>query len=224
MNPNKIGNTSKIPRKNIGQKIISFFTPKNSGETTTGDSYLLSEHLSEDEIEAHKGTIEKWDKIDITISNELGNLIEEKVKDSDYRFGVHRSYFVDSDDPKNDNTLQNIMQNGLDVFGDASSGAVRKDADPSKTVSFCNSLLNAVILTKSSRQGSNGAVLVAIPSEFVSEDGEIIPGEEENVYNYGEGGFPSIKPEYILGFAPGGGHHGAHITFIPKSEILKNSE
>ena len=112
------------------------------------------------------------------------------------------------------------MENGLSVFGDASRGAVRKDADPSKTVSFCNNMLNAVILTKSSRQGSNGAVLVAIPSEFVNKEGEIIPGKESEVYNYGEGGFPSIKPKYILGFAPGGGHHGAHIEFVPRQEIL----
>ena len=214
----------EIPRKNLGHKILSLFGVKNSGEKTTSDCYLLSEHLSKKEKRVWKDLIDHWDnKVDITISNELGNLIEKYVTDPNYQFGVHRSHDINGAKPKTDGILHDIMQGGLVVLGDARSGSIRKNEDPSKTVSFCDNLLNAVILTKSGRQGSNGAVLVAIPSEYVNKEGEILPGKAEDVYNYDESGTPFIKPEYILGFAPGGGQPGAHVTFISRDEILDST-
>ncbi len=210
----------ETPRKNLGHKILSLFGVKNSGEKTTSDCYLLSEHLSKHENRALKDLVSYWDNIDISIDNKLGNLIEQYVKDPNYQFGVHRSNEINGNKPKTDGILHDIMQNGLVVLGDSRSGSIRNNADPSKTVSFCDSLLNAVILTKSGRQGSNGAVLVAIPSEFVNKEGELLPGKAEEVYNYDEVGNAYIKPEFILGFAPGGGQRGAHIEFISKQEIL----
>lgn len=214
--------TPKTPRKNLGHKLLSLFTSKKSGETTTNDNYLLSEHLSKKEKRAWKDLIDHWDnEVDITISNELGNLIEKYVTDPNYQFGVHRSHDINGAKPKTDGVLHDIMQDGLVVLGDARSGSIRKNEDPSKTVSFCDNLLNAVILTKSGRQGSNGAVLVAIPSEYVNKEGELLPDKAEKVYNYDEIGNAHIKPEFILGFAPGGGQPGAHVTFISRDEILK---
>ncbi|MBO7664817.1 hypothetical protein J6S46_03115, partial [Candidatus Saccharibacteria bacterium] len=146
-------------------------------------------------------------------------LMEHYIDSPNYRFGVHRSNSINGEKPETDAVLNNIMREGLVVLGDASSGSVRNNADPEKTVSFCKNILNAVILTKSSRQGSTGAVLVAIPSEYVNEEGELLPGKAENVYNYNEIGNPYIKPEYILGFAPNLGKNTT-VDFISRQELL----
>ena len=218
--PSHTEQAPEVPKKSIGHKILSLFGIEKSGETAPSNSYLLSEHLTPKERRVWKDLVSYWDNIDISIDNKLGDLIEQYVKDPDYQFGVHRSNEINGNKPKTDGVLHDIMQNGLVVLGDSRSGAIRNNADPSKTVSFCDNLLNAVILTKSGRQGSNGAVLVAIPSEFVNKEGDLLPGKAEEVYNYDEIGNAYIKPEFILGFAPGGGQRGAHIEFISKQEIL----
>jgi len=226
MNPEKITSqtekTSEIPKQGIGHKLLSLFTAKKSGETAANDTYLLSEHLTPKEKKVWKDLVNYWDNIDISIDGKLGSLIEQYVRDPNYQFGIHRSNEINGNKPKTDGVLHSIMQNGLVVLGDSKSGSIRNDADPSKTVSFCNNILDAVIMTKSGRQGSNGAVLVAIPSEYVDKEGDLLPCKAEKVYDYDKIGNAYIKPEFILGFAPGGGQRGAHIEFISKEEILNN--
>ena len=222
MNSEKVSNTSEnleAPKNTIGKKLFSFFG-KQEKENIPGDYYLLSEHLDKVHKKAWKDLIAHWDADDKPkLSAELGELMEHYIDSPNYRFGVHRSSNINGERPETDAVLNNIMQEGLVVLGDASSGSIRNNADPEKTVSFCKNILDAVIFTKSSRQGSTGAVLVAIPSEFVNEEGEIVPGKAENVYDYDKIGNAHIKPEYILGFAPNLGK-GSTVGFISRQELL----
>ena len=149
--------------------------------------------------------------------------MEKYIKDPNYQFGVHRSDAIDGANYKTDAVLGKVMENGLEVLGDDSSGSIRNDEDPNKAVSFCNNILNAIIFTKSSYKGSTGAVLVAIPSKYVDKEGEILPGQIDNVYNFDDNGNAHIKPEYMLGFAPNLGE-GTTVDFVSREEILNNHE
>ena len=168
-----------------------------------------------------KESIDYWDKkVGITMSKDLGETIEKYVDDPKYQFGIHRSNRIDCDDPKNSPTVQEVMQNGIVVMGDAASGSIRNDGSPSKSVDFCNNLMNAVRLIKGGRQGSNGAILVAIPKEFFDEDGYIIPDKVNVVYNHNKLGNSLINPNFIIGATSGGGRVGDHVTFVSRDEIL----
>ncbi len=218
MNSEKIGNTNtEIPRKNIGQKLLSFFNK----EKTESKYYLLSEHLDKRYKKAWKDHIDFWDADDKPkISRKLGELMEKYIEDPNYVLGVHRSDAIDGTNYKTDQVLKSILNEGIMNLGDASSGAFRIDPDPGKAISPCTNMLDAVILTKSSYKGSTGAILVAIPREYMNNSGDLIIGKENDIYDHNESGYSYIKPEFILGFAPNPGGKDAVIDFVPKEEIL----
>ncbi len=229
MNPEKISNQTETSFDTADEPLTwvehvkrakELIQQKITGEKTPSENYLLSEHLDPTEKKAWKNLIKDWDKdINVNVSSELGNLMEKYIKDPNYQFGIHRSSDIDGAKYQTDATLHSIMKNGLVVLGDSMSGSIRNNADPSKTVSFCNNIMDAIIFTKSSRNGSTGAILVAIPSEFVNKDGELLPGKAEEVYNYDEIGNAHIKPEYMLGFAPNLGK-GSTVNFVSREKIL----
>ena len=118
--------------------------------------------------------------------------------------------------------LQKIMAEGLKNAGDASSGSIRRNPSVSKTVSHCEDMFHTAMNLKGSYKGSTGAILVAIPSEYLDEDGDVLPGMEEKVYNTDKNGVSVIKPEYLMGFMQSLGE-GTTMKFKTRDEILEAS-
>ena len=211
---------------------------KKSGEETKSSSYLLSEQVdpfdtpfgkprskNKKDIKFAKdwwnGVCDSWDNCGVELPRELGEGIEKIVEDKNYFFGTHRSYAIDGSNFENDEVLHKILTDGLQNLGDASSGAIYEDPPVSKTVSPCTGMLNTVINLKSSYKGSTGAVLVAIPSEFVDkETGEVKEGMENEVYNHNSLGNSFLKPEFIMGFVQNLGK-GSTLRYESREEILE---
>lgn len=63
---------------------------------------------------------------------------------------------------------------------------------------------------------------MAIPSEYLDEDGDVLPGMEEKVYNTDKNGVSVIKPEYLMGFMQSLGE-GTTMKFKTRDEILEAS-
>lgn len=166
------------------------------GEDNAEKSYKLTD------LPKYKGfdIAEEWDKTGPEIPQEVGKMVEFYVNNPDFVFGIHRSDAINGADFENDDVLESIMTEGLVNLGDASSGSIREAPDVSKTVSLPGNILNSVIYMKSSYKRSTGAVLVAIPSKYLDEDGGVMPGMENEVYNQ-KGKNSYLKPEFILGFA-----------------------
>lgn len=224
----------------LAEKLKRKFThnkAKNTGEKQKSSAYLLSEHVNpyntqfgRPQSKSHedrkfakewwKGVCESWDEDGIELPRELGEGIEQIVNDENYFFGIHRSYGIDGSNFENDDVLHSILTNGLQNLGDASSNIVYNDPPVSKTVSPCTNMLITVINLKSSYKGSTGAVLVAIPSDFVDKKtGDVKEGMENEVYNHNRIGNSSIKPEYIMGFIQNLGK-GSVLKYESRDEIL----
>lgn len=205
-----------------GKRLLKMlFSPKSAAENNEvaplGENYLLSEHLAPSETPFGtprsnskkdrrfaskwlKDVCEGWDNCGVDIPRELGEQIENMVKDPNHFFGVHRSYGINGEECDTDEVLHSILTEGLTNLGDASSGAIYKDPDVSKTVSPCTNMLNTVINLKTSYKGSSGAVLVQIPIEYCNKEGKVKPGMENQVYDHNELGNSRIKPEFLVGF------------------------
>lgn len=166
-----------------------------------------------------EGIYKHWDEIGVEIPTELGEMVEKYVNNPDYQFGVHHSDAIDGANYEDDGVLHSILEQGLLNLGDASSGAFRKDPSVSKTVSFCPDMFHAVMQIKGSYKGSTGAVLVAIPSEYVDSAGEIKEGMVDKVYNHNDSGYSLLKPEFILGFAKNLGV-GSVVEYKTREELL----
>lgn len=199
-----------------GKRIFELFR-HHEIENSPSENYLLAEHLAPSETPFGvprsnskkdrqfaskwlKDVCEGWDSCGIDIPRELGEQIENMVKDPNYFLGVHRSYAINGEEYETDETLHRILTEGLANLGDASSGAIYKDPAVSKTVSPCNNMLNTVIYLKTSYKGSSGSVLVRIPAEYVDKEGNVKSGMEDQVYDHNELGNSRIKPEYLIGF------------------------
>lgn len=234
MSPEKYSNQNYTPEtqesepisnKRLGAKILSLF--KKNSEKSPSNNYLLSEQV-QNPLESRfgnkwwKGVCETWDKkVNIDMPMELGRMIESYVSDPNYQFGVHRSNAIDGAEYETDEILQSIMENGLMNLGDASSGAFRKDPSLEKTVSFCDNMLNAIINIKGSYKGSTGAILVAVPSEYLTQSHRAVPGHENTIYNHNNAGYSYLKPEFILGFVQNLGQNST-LKFTSRQELLSN--
>lgn len=192
--------------QNFKQKIEEY-TLKSM---TDGNYYLFASDFAKKILNASQvnqgaydymtDLIESWDK-DILIPYEIGKMIEDYVNNPNYFIGIHRTpIYQDEEHIHEDKRLNSIFNQGLRNYGDLSSGAYRKEyIEVNKTVSPIDSMLTAVTCLKTSYKGSNGGVLVTIPSKFVDKDGYIIPGHEQDVY-IDTGECYSIKPEFLLGY------------------------
>ena len=188
------------------------------GEKTKGQVYRLDEQCPEPAL---KKLYERWDDYGVEIPLELGKMMEEYINNPDYRLGIHRSGLIDGKNYASDDILHSSITKGIQNLGDQSSGAIRKDPSVGKTAFICPNMLDAVITLKSPYKGSTGAVLVAIPSELIDEEGKVKPGMNERVYNHDQYGNSLLKPEFVLGFAQNLGK-GTTIKYISKEELLKN--
>lgn len=197
---------------------------KSAGEETKERYYRLMDHVkvysgSRKDRKFWEDIYEHWDEIGVEIPMELGEMVEGYVNNPDYQFGVHHSDAIDGANYEQDYTLNSILKKGLNNLGDASSGAFRKDPPVSKTVSFCSDMFHAVMQIKGSYKGSTGAVLVAIPSEYVDSTGEIKDGMIDKVYDHNDSGYSILKPEFILGFAKNLGV-GSVVEYKSRDELL----
>ena len=80
-------------------------------------------------------------------------------------------------------------------------------------------MFHAVMQIKGSYKGSTGAILVAIPSEYVDSTGEIKDGMIDRVYDHNDSGYSILKPEFILGFAKNLGV-GSVVEYKSREELL----
>ena len=165
----------------------------------------------------------EWDDYG-SISLDLGNYIESFVNNDDISFGIHRtgsSNVIKNMDISKNELLCDIFTNGLKNYGDLSSGVVsKKIIEPSKTISFFNSMLDAIIQIKTSYKGSIGGVIVALPNTLVEKDGTLVDGKEKDVYNVISNTL-YIKPEYLLGYIA---QDNGVCTFYPKDNFIKNDK
>lgn len=166
---------------------------------------------------------ESWDETGATIPYKLGVSLKAFVDDKSYWFGVHRSWSINGEDFEDDPTLQAIMKEGLHNAGDASSGAIYQNPSVAKTVSKCNNMLHVAMFLKGSYKHSNGAVLVAIPSEYLDDDGNVKEGMYDKVYYTSKHGISVIRPEHLMGFVQSLGE-GTTMEFKTRQEILEASK
>ena len=206
--------------RSLGHRVLGIVKGVFSKEhQPKSKNYLLMEHLPKDFRKANKDICKGWDECGVDMPAELGESLEMFINDPDYWIGVHRSGWIDGAAFEHDDILQSIMEDGLINLGDSSSGAIRKNSAVSKTLSHCNNMLNTTIYLKSSYKGSTGAVLVAIPSKYLTDDGDIKPGFESAVYDYDKNGMSRIKPEFMMGFVQNLGP-GHKLEFKTRDEIL----
>ena len=212
-------------RLGFGRKILNFVRGE-AHEKEPSKEYLLTEHMPMPENRKARQYFEKlyghWDETGAKMPREIGESLELFVKDKNTWFGVHRSDSINGREFENDAILQKIMAEGLKNAGDASSGSIRRNPSVSKTVSHCEDMFHTAMNLKGSYKGSTGAILVAIPSEYLDEDGDVLPGMEEKVYNTDKNGVSVIKPEYLMGFMQSLGE-GTTMKFKTRDEILKAS-
>ncbi len=178
----------------------------NSKATDEGKKYLFDLY-------------KEWDDYG-SIPLELGNYIESFINNNDIVFGIHRpgNSIINNHDISNNDILCDIFTNGLRNYGDLSSGIISSEIiSPSKTVSFCNSMLDAIIQIKTSYKGSSGSIVVALPNNLVEKDGTLISGKEKDVYNIIDNTL-YIKPEYLLGYIA---QDDGVCTFYPKDVFIK---
>ncbi len=157
-----------------GKRIFELFRHHET-ENPPSENYLLAEHLAPSETP-------------------FGTPRSNSKKDRQFACGIN------GEECDTDEVLHRILTEGLTNLGDASSGAIYKDPDVSKTVSPCTNMLNTVINLKTSYKGSSGAVLVQIPIEYCNKEGKVKPGMENQVYDHNELGNSRIKPEFLVGF------------------------
>lgn len=177
----------------------------------TGNFYLMGSELVEKYLKSntynpHIDTLldiyRDWDKVR-AIPNELANDVQRIINDPTQVIGIHRTYDM-SKGFYNNSILKNIVENGLINNGHTlSSGSYTQIPSPRLTVSFENNLLTSIILLKTSYSAfkpTNLAIIFSFPAEYITLDGEIIPGHEDDIYLMGDG-LVRIKPEYIAGVA-----------------------
>lgn len=165
----------------------------------------------------------EWDDYG-SISLEMGNYIESLVNNSGISFGIHRigsNNTINNTEIINNELLCDIFTNGLKNYGDLSSGVVSNGIiDPAKTISFFNSMLDAIIQIKTSYKGSTGGILVAFPNTLVEKDGTLVDRKEKDVYNVISNTL-YIKPEYLLGYIA---QDDGVCTFYPKDIFIKHDK
>lgn len=173
-------------------------------------------------IESICAIITTWDDYGY-ISTDLGEKIENMLKQDNIILGIHRTRACDSNEKKSiysSKMLHSILEEGLYITGDISSGVDHKGEviSPNKNISPINSILEAVMYLKSSYKSSNGGIITAIPKEFVTNSYNIKPGHQSDIYYKLENQW-TLKPEYIVGYVS---QENGVCDFYSKEEVLKN--
>ena len=137
-----------------------------------------------------------WDKSENAIPLEIGKSLEELIYNPDIQVGIHRSSVVTGIDDIN---LINIMQNGLQNNAQISQGAIHDIPRLTLTVSMVNDMFHTIPLLKTNYKGSNGSIIFALPKSCLDQEGNILKGCEDVIYNK-IGNTYHIKPEYIIGY------------------------
>lgn len=179
---------------------------------------FFQEGMSNDTMESFFELFSEWDNYGNSIPFELGCYLEELINNPEISVGIHRTS-IDGD-VFNSKILSSICEKGLINSADLSYGAFTDKPEPNKTISFVERMLNLVIMLKSSYKGSEGCVLVAIPSAYFTKDGDMKKEHFEDIYNVGDIA-PTIKPEYIKGYI--GPFEGEYKLFA-REEILSNKK
>ena len=199
---------------------------KFSGEKADDGVYRLADNTrynNKRTMRALGDIIKSWDEDDsVIIPKEIGKELEKYVDSDKYWVGIHHCDEINGANFENDGILKDMMINGIKNFGAAQQGLFDKNPPLIKTLEECSGMLNAVISIKRGRRYSTGAVVVAVPSEYIDEDGDLKPGTEDKVYNRDEYGNAVIKPEFNVGFIT------AHVPgekicqYRSRSELLKH--
>lgn len=185
-------------------KAKEFLRQKFSGEKVDDGVYRLADNARYNNkrmMRALGDIIKSWDEDnDVIIPKEVGRELEKYVDNDKYWVGIHHCEQINGADFENDNILKDMMTNGIKNFGAAQQGIFDKHPPLIKTLEECTGMLNAVISIKRGRGFSTGAVVVAVPREYIDEDGDLKSGAEDKVYNRDEYGNAVIKPEFNVGF------------------------
>lgn len=185
-----------MPKESWAEHLANAVKAKFSKEKHNDGIYRAADNLEGYKRELAK----KWDEQPPYVPEEVGKIVEQYVDDPNCWFGIHRSDAIDGHNFESDEILESIMKNGLLNLGDASSGAIQDSPSLSKTVAVCNDMLNADIYLKSSYKGSTGSILIAVPKEYVDDDGNPKPGMSEKIYTKDKHGRSMLRPEFIKGF------------------------
>lgn len=140
------------------------------------------------------------DKLTPPIPLEVGEMLEEMNQDPNTVIGMHRSYAVQSD-PFEDDTLHEIMRDGLINNGAAMQGMVSLSPPyPAQTISSATDMMNACFLLKTSFRGSKGAVLLRFPKDVVTFSMDFQREADPFAIYEKRGNIYYIKPEFIVGY------------------------
>ena len=144
--------------------------------------------------------IESWDekcKISYQIGIQIDNLATENV------IMIHRTK-LSSESSFNDKILFNIMNEGLINYGHENDAgvAIFNQGMPSMTLTSTPLIgLEGYINLLSNFRGSNSAILMIFPKEYLNDDGRVVDKSVYNQIYYKKDGEKDyrIRPEYMLG-------------------------
>ena len=163
------------------------------------ETYKLVENIKYSKKECFiKELAEDYDSFGM-IGYKVGKELEEIYKDSDrYAIGLHFTGFSNT----SDEFINKIFDEGLINNQDAMLGAPAIYTDIEKTVSFVSNFTIFIGQLKSahSYKMSEGAFLVKIPKEFLSD--ETPDYEKQPIYSQNEVGIRRLLPEFIYSFIP----------------------
>ena len=180
---------------------------------------LLDKNINLEDEELLYDLFKEWDNYG-SIPLELGKKIEILLNDQSICLGIHHisgMVNIDNSNPVQDKVLNSIFSKGLiNNGGDVSLGVVEKNnIDPCKTISPITNILNAIILIKSTYKGSNGGVLVALPSNLVDKNLYLKENSNNKIYdNYDDINY--IKPNFLIGYIS---QINGNCTFYSKNEF-----
>jgi len=160
---------------------------------------------------------EGWDLTKEVIPLEIGVSLEKMVNDSNIRVGIHRSSVITD---KNDQVLKYIMQNGLRNDAQITQGATHVVPDLTKTISFVNNMFHTVPMIKGSYKGSNGAIILTFPTEYLDLEGNVLPEFINEIYEETNGIY-YVRPEFIVGYLVA--EYGVYNLYT-KEDILNREE
>lgn len=214
--------------RSLGSKIIDVIKNILPGraEKEKGDRWLLSEYYSSEikKSKFWKNLCKQHDNCGVDMPREMGEVLEKYAEDPNMWFGIHRTSAISDEQFENDAILQDIMNGGLENAGDANSCVITKNPPISKTVTECPNVMDAVILSKHPRNGSTGAVYVAIPQEYLDKNDGVKEEYIDKVYdNSNKTRSSRIRPEFLVGFAKYSGP-GHALQYKSREEILKAAD
>ena len=201
----------KLQKDAIQKDVFSLFNSKEGKR-------IFDKKTNYEALEFFYDLYKGWDETGGDIPIELGDYLSQLIEDPNLLVGIHRSGAISY--PENTEILDSICEKGLTNNGDISSGVYSERPEPDKTVSFVDAILNLVIMLKSSYKSSNGAILVAIPSEYMDENKCMKKEHFDDIYDTSNGS-ANIRSDYILGYLTS---VDGEYRLISKEEVLQNKK